>query len=75
MKNGADEGGIEIIEIDDGNSRSANGRRENGDFRSQLPISASALRKRNLEISVCDSDGSDDSFHRTLPPQKRLRGN
>ncbi|XP_021959893.1 MOG interacting and ectopic P-granules protein 1 isoform X3 [Folsomia candida] len=63
-RNHEDEG-IQIIEIDDAPHK--NGVRPNGN---RFTMSET-LRKRNLEISVCDSENSDDS----RGPIKRLRQN
>lgn len=67
-----DDEGIQIIEIDDSPKHNGRNSMENGEFKTRLPISDSALRKRNLEISVCGTDdSSDESFSRGLP-EKRI---
>jgi len=65
--------GIQIIEIDDA-APHKNGVRQNANLNGNPRFSMTdQLRKRNIEISICDSDNSDDS--RSGGPQKRLRLN
>lgn len=63
--------GIQIIEIDDGGAPHKNGvRQSNGNRYSTM---SSELRKRNLEVTVCDSDAI--SMDGGPPLNKRLRQN
>jgi hypothetical protein len=68
MRNNEDDG-VQIIEIDDAPHK--NGRQNGGEIRNRFPMMSETLRKRNLEISLCDSDNSDEA----RGPAKRIRHN